>query len=271
MAEKNGATSGAASEHTVARLFARNRLLAALKLADRALLEPHLELVSLSYGEVLFEPGDDVVQSHFPLPGAMASLVVLMHDGRTAETATIGSEGAIGGIVSGGHKPAFARATVQLPGLALRVETARLEDAKQRSASLRDLFTRYADALLAQVLQSVACNALHTMEGRLCRWLLSTQARVGGDEVPLTQETLAEMLGVHRATMIRVARPLQERGLIRYRRGRIKFIDQTGLEKAACECHGAVARHFARVLPEVVPPLIAATTVASPEGGGEPV
>ncbi len=255
--ERNGGAPGGA----VLRHVARNRLLAALKPADRALLEPHLQLASLAYGEVLFEPGDDVLQTHFPLPGVMASLVIIMHDGRAAETATIGNEGAIGGIVSAGHKPAFARAAVQLPGLALRLETGRLEEAKQRSGSLRDLFNRYADALLAQVLQSVACNALHTMEGRLCRWLLSTQARVGGDELPLTQETLAEMLGVHRATMIRVARPLQERGLIRYRRGRIQFLDQAGLEQAACECHGAVARHFARVLPEVVPHLIAGAAV----------
>lgn len=258
--------TGAIADDGVTRHFVENRLLAALKPADRAHLEPHLQLAELAYGDVLFEPGDDVTQTHFPLPGVMASLVILMSDGRSAETATVGCEGAIGGIVSAGHKPAFARATVQLAGPALRVETARLEEVKSRSASLRDLFSRYADALLAQVLQSVACNALHTMEGRLCRWLLSTQARVGGDELALTQETLAEMLGVHRATLIRVARPLQDRGLIRYRRGRIKFIDQQGLEEAACECHTTVARHFARVLPEVVPQLIAGTALAPAEG-----
>lgn len=261
MAEKR-VRSRLPAENAVARRFGENRLLAALRAADRALLEPHLQLVDLAYGDVLFEPGDDVVQTHFPLPGVMASLVVLMSDGRGTETATVGCEGAIGGIVSAGHKPAFARASVQLAGPALRIDTVRLEEAKQRSASLRDLFSRYADALLAQVLQSVACNALHTMEGRLCRWLLSTQARVGGDELALTQETLAEMLGVHRATMIRVARPLQERGLIRYRRGRIRFLDQAGLEEAACECHGTVARHFARVLPEIVPQLVAGTSLA---------
>jgi len=265
LGRNKAARQASASADSVTRHFASNRLLAVLKPTDRALLEPHLQLVGLDYGEALFEPGDDVVQTHFPLPGTMVSLVVLTRNGRAAETATIGCEGAVGGIVSAGHKPAFTRAVVQLSGLALRLETAQLEEAKRRSASLRDLFARYADALLAQVLQSVACNALHTLEGRLCRWLLATQARVGGDEILLTQETLAEMLGVHRATMIRVARPLQERGLLSYRRGRIRFLDQAGLEDAACECHAAVARHFACVLPEVVPQLVAAAAGTDPD------
>ncbi len=143
-----------------------NRLIASLKPQDLSLLEPYLEPVVLSRGEILFDAGDDVVATYFPAAGTMASLVLPMADGRTVEAATIGREGAIGGIVSAGHKPAFARAVVQMPGTALRVEAARLDEAKDRSKTLRELIARYADALLAQVLQSVACNALHTIEHR---------------------------------------------------------------------------------------------------------
>ncbi|HEY7383883.1 MAG TPA: Crp/Fnr family transcriptional regulator [Beijerinckiaceae bacterium] len=233
----------------VARAFRNNRLLAALTASDRALLERRLRVIELPRGKVLFEPGEDVVETHFPVTRAMTSLVLTMKDGTAAEAATIGREGAVGGIVSAGHKPAFARAVVQIPGLAVRIETARIEEAKQCSPALRDLLTRYADALLAQVLQSVACNALHAMDERLCRCLLTIHDRVNADELPLTQEYLAGMLGVHRATVVRVAQPLQKEGLIRFSRGRITILNRKGLERAACECHAAVARHFARVLP----------------------
>lgn len=231
--------------------LAGNRLLGALAPGDREFVESFLELVHLGRGEVLVEPGDEVVQTHFPLPGAMISLVVELSSGQTVEAATVGREGAIGGIVSAGHKPAFARAVVQVAGLALRLETDRLEEAKERSPRLRDLFARYADALLAQVLQSVACNALHSIEARCSRWLLSTQDRVGGDEIVLTQEFLADMLGVHRTTVNGVAGALQEQGLIRYSRGRIAILDRPRLKQHSCECYAAVERHFARVLPEV--------------------
>lgn len=236
---------------SVTGYLAGNRLLQALAPEDRRFVEPFLELVHLGRGEVLVEPGDDVVQTYFPIPGAMISLVVELSSGQTVEAATVGREGALGGIVSAGHKPAFARAVVQVAGAALRLETDRLEEAKERSPRLRDLFARYADALLAQVLQSVACNALHPIEARCSRWLLSTQDRVGGDEIVLTQEFLADMLGVHRTTVNGVASALQEQGLIRYSRGRIAILDRPRLKQLSCECYSAVERHFARVLPEV--------------------
>ncbi len=226
-----------------------NRLIASLRPADLTLLEPHLEPVVLSRGEVLFEPGDDVVATYFPAAGTMASMVLPMADGRVVEAASIGREGAIGGIVSAGQKPAFARAVVQMPGTALRLDAARLDEAKDGSKTLRDLFARYADALLAQILQSVACNALHTIEQRYCRWLLMTQDRVGGTELLLTQEFLSEMLGVQRTTVTAAARALQERGAIQYRRGRIAILDRPKLERLACECHGVVRRHYERVMP----------------------
>src|ERR1700736_2947239 len=147
-----------------------------------------------------------------------------------------------------GHKPAFARAVTQIAGPALRIETARIEVAKQRSLVVRDLFDRYADVLLAQVLQSVVCNAFHPMRQRLARWLLMTQDRIASNELPLTQEFLAQMLGVHRSTVIRVAKLLQNDGVVRSARGRLTISNRAKLEKASCECYGAVARHYDRIL-----------------------
>lgn len=240
--------------HKVVReVLPLNRLLAALDPGDLALLEPHLAPVLLTRAAILFEAGDDVTACHFPCGATMVSLIVATPDGRVAETATIGCEGAVGGMVSQGHKPAFARAEVQIPGPALRLACERLEELKSASRSLRDVFARYADCMIAQVLQSVACNALHGLELRFCRWLLTTQDRVGGSSIPLTQEYLAEMLGVQRTTVTATARQLQMRGLIAYSRGRITVLDRSALEAAACGCHAAVIAHFERVLPGVYP------------------
>jgi len=235
-------------DENVRRHWSENRPLAAVPAIDRAMLEPHAEFVELARGQVLFQPEQDVVITHFPLTGSMAALVVVLEDGRTAEAASIGREGAIGGIVSAGNKPALSRAETQIAGPALRIETARIEIAKHRSLVVRDLFDRYADALLAQVLQSVVCNVFHPMQQRLARWLLMTQDRIGSNDLPLTQEYLAQMLGVHRSTMIRVARSLQDDGIIRNARGRLTVLDRAKLEKASCECYGAVARHYERIL-----------------------
>ena len=242
-----------AKAEAVARGIVGNRLLASLRPLDRALLEPYLEPVLLSKGQILFSPGDDVKHTHFPSVSAMTSLVIAMNDGRAAEAATIGREGAVGGIVSAGHKPAFAQAEVVLPGPALCLDIARLEEAKERSSALRELFARYADALLAQIMQSVACNALHPLHARCCRWLLTTQDRADSADIALTQEALAEMLGVQRTTVSTVAGALRDRGLIRYGRGQVTILDRPRLEAAACECYGAVRAHFERVLPEVKP------------------
>jgi len=233
----------------VRRRWSGNRLLAAVPVVERRLLEPHVQLVELAHRQVLFEPEEDVVTTHFPLTGTMAALVVTLEDGKTAEAASIGREGAIGGIVSAGHKPAFARAVTVIAGPALRIDTARIELTKEKSTVVRALFERYADALLAQVLQSVTCNAVHSQQQRLARWLLMTQDRVGSAELPLTQEVIGEMLGVHRSTVIRAARSLQRQGLIRYERGSVAVMDRAGLEQTACECYGAVVRHFKRIVP----------------------
>jgi CRP-like cAMP-binding protein len=228
-----------------------NRLLAALSPRDFVVLEPHLKSIRLTRGQVLFEPGDDVATTFFPCAGAMVSLLVVTRDGREVEAATIGREGAVGGIVSDGHKPAFGRAVVQIAGAALSIQTSDLEAAKAGSPRFADLFSRYADVLLAQMMQSVACNALHRVDERCARWLLASQDRTGDDIVHLTQEFLAEMLGVQRTTVTAVTSGLQARGLIRTRRGRIEILDRPGLERAACECYAAVEAHFAALLPEV--------------------
>jgi CRP-like cAMP-binding protein len=238
------------ADENVRRLWSANRLLAAVPAVDCALLEPYAQLVQLVHRQVLFEPEEDVVITHFPLTGTMAALVVVLEDGTTGEAATIGREGAIGGIVSGGHKPAFARAVTEIAGAAIRIETARIEVAKERSLAVRELFARYADALLAQILQSVTCNAVHSLQQRFARWLLMTSDQVGSAELPLTQQTIGAMLGVHRTSVMRVASALQNQGLIRYGRGRLTIVNRADLEQTACECYRAVARHAKRVAPK---------------------
>jgi CRP-like cAMP-binding protein len=140
---------------------------------------------------------------------------------------------------------------VQIGGPAYAIDTARLEEAKAQSAPLRDLLSRYADALLAQMMQSIACNALHSAEARCSRWLLATQDRVERSPIPLTQESLAEMLGVQRTTVTAVVKELQGRGLIHYTRGRVEIVDRDALERSACECYASVEKHFIRLMPAV--------------------
>ena len=228
-----------------------NRLLASTSSKERQLLLAHVEEVELASGTLLVESGDDVVHTYFPVSSAMVALILVMEDGSIAEAATVGREGAIGGIISAGHKPAFARAVVQIPGKCLKIETARLEEAKARSPRLHDLFARYADVLLAQVLQSVACNALHSLDKRCCRWLLMTRDRTGSDSLDITQEYIANMLGVQRTTVTRTLGQLARDGLLHQSRGRITIRSAAKLETAACECYRAVRRHTDRVLPEV--------------------
>jgi CRP-like cAMP-binding protein len=230
-----------------------NRLLAALKPRDLALIASGLETVSLKAGQILFNPGEDVDHICFPHRGMIASLVINLHDGACAETAMIGHEGAIGGLISEGEKPAFARGVVQIGGTAQRLPTDALEKAKQRSPALRDHFARYADCLLAQVLQSVACNAVHDFDARLARWLLTIQDRVGGDELHVTQDFISQMLGVQRTYTTRIVGELEQKGAIHRARGTILIVNRRKLERQACECYAYLRRHFERLLPGVYP------------------
>ncbi|GJE42262.1 Crp/Fnr family transcriptional regulator [Methylobacterium soli] len=225
-----------------------NLLLETLRAKDRALLVPYLELKEHQRGDVLFEVGEKVSCISFPCGQSVAALVITMRDGRTVETATVGHEGAIGGVVSQGYLPAFSRAVMQIGGPVLRMDAVHLQEAKKASLALRNLFTRYSDCLLAQVLQSVACNAVHPIEARCARWLLSLQDRIGGDVLPITHELLAELLGVQRTYLTRTLKTLQKQGLIQAGRGRIIVCNRVEMEKAACECHAAIKRHFQAVL-----------------------
>jgi len=229
----------------------QNRLLATLKSRDLALISPKLETISLKAGEVLFEPGEEIEHICFPDRGTIASLVLNLRDGASAETAMIGFEGAIGGIISEGEKPAFARGVVQIGGTALRLPTQVLDKAKRRSPALRDHFARYADCLLAQVLQSVACNAIHDFDARLARWLLTIQDRIGSDELRVTQDFISQMLGVQRTYTTRIVGKLQEKGAIQRSRGTITIINRRKLEHQSCECYFYLRRHFERLLPNI--------------------
>jgi CRP-like cAMP-binding protein len=230
-----------------------NRLLAALPPRDLDLLAPHLDRVTLPTRRVLFEPGDEVTHAHFPGAGTVVSLVGVLADGRTAEAAIVGCEGALGALISAGRKPASTRAVASVGGTALRIESARLEEAKHASPTLRDLLNRFCDALLAQVLQSVTCNALHGADARACRRLLDIQDRSLTDELPVTQENVAELLGVQRTTVTRVLADLATTGAIEPRRGRIVILNRNRLHAGACECYGSVRRHFECIAPGLYP------------------
>jgi CRP-like cAMP-binding protein len=227
--------------------FARNRLLATFSPESRALIEPYTTMVDLELATVIHARGDDVVNSYFPFGPTMVSLRLELQDGRTVEVASIGQEGAVGGIVSCGHAPAFAHAEVMVPGPALRIPMAKLEEVKARSGHIRNLFCRFSDYLLSQVMQSVACNAFHTIEARAGRWLLTAQDRAGS-RIELTQEAFAGLLGAQRTTVNAVARILQDEGLITSRRGMIQVIDRVGLKRRACECYDSIETHFGGII-----------------------
>jgi CRP-like cAMP-binding protein len=227
--------------------FATNRLLSTFPAEARALIEPFGTVVQLNTGETVHARGAYVRSTYFPIGPTMLSLVIDLSNDRSIEVATIGHEGAVGGIVSCGHAPAFGRAQVLVPGSALEVPMEALEDAKMRSGLIRNLFCRYSDYLLAQVMQSVACNSFHAIEQRAARWLLTAQDRAGST-IELTQEAFAALLGVQRTTVNAVIGTLQDEGLIATRRGLIRVIDRAGLKQRACECHDAVERHFAAVI-----------------------
>ena len=228
-------------------------LLRALRANDIARLLPSFELVELRSRQILYEPGDDVAHVYFPCGHALVSFVVSFDNGKEVEIALIGREGAVGGIVSQGRLPAFARSIVQFEGLALRMECAELEKAKLQSEALRHFFARYADCLMAQVFQCVACNAAHSIEQRVAKWMLAAIDRTGNLEIPLTQEQLSGMLGVGRSYIARVMQTLKERELIGVRRGKLRILDEKRLGAASCTCNEVVREHFDQVLKGVYP------------------
>jgi len=220
---------------------ASNLLLATLDAASLSLLEPHLRQVSLVQGQVLQEQEAPVEKVYFPVSGVI-SLISVMQGGEVVETAMVGREGAVGAFGGLGPWNAFTRAVVQLPGLAAVIPVAQFQAAVAQSDRIRNIVLRYKEAMLAQVQQTAACNALHHLEERLARWLLQALDRSDGSNLPLTQDLISQMLAVRRTTVTLIAGKLQEVGLISYRRGHIEIVDRLKLEEAACECYHTIRR-----------------------------
>jgi CRP-like cAMP-binding protein len=225
----------------------RNRFLSALSQADLAALAPHLKDCLLEKGQSLHELGEPYEYIYFPHSG-LVSLVAVMGNGETIETALVGRESAIALTAGLGSRIAVNRAVVQLPGSAARTTASRFAALVEQSPTLRDMTVRHGEALLAQVQQTVACNIMHDVESRLCKWLLQARERVGTDTLPLTHEFLGQMLGVRRSTVTLVARVLQSAGMIHYRRGNITIRDARALEEASCECFGLVRNQTQHLL-----------------------
>jgi CRP-like cAMP-binding protein len=227
--------------------FAGNRLLSTFSREDRALIEPFGTMVELKTGAVVFDRGDEVMASLFPVGPTLISIVIDLSAGRTVEAVLIGRRGAVGGIISCGQAPAFAQAMVLVGGPAFSVPMEALEDAKGRSPFIANLFCRFSDYLLAQAMQSVACNAFHSIPERAARWLLHAQDRTG-DRIELTQQALAGLLGVQRTTVNAVSQSLEEEGLITTGRGVIRVADRAGLMRRSCECYRLLEDHFGAVI-----------------------
>lgn len=231
-----------------------NNLLRRLNAADYALLEPHLTDDDTRAGELLYNPGDNVQTVHFPCGPTLVSYMVPNEDGRDVETVLIGREGAVGGIVSHGFLPAYTRITVKFGGPLVRLAVGKLDAAQATSPSLRNIFARYADCMLAQIFQSTACNAIHSIEQRTAKWIVSAMERTNGDHtVPLTHEQLATLLGVGRSYASRVIQTFKAQGVLDTRRGAILVRDPAALGAHACLCNDSVKTHFEEVLKGVYP------------------
>ncbi len=224
-----------------------NRLLASLAREDFQALRPHLKPVQLAQGLVVFEPGQEVRQIYFPHSGVI-SLVVGLSDGVFIEAAMVGRDGVVGASAALNGRMSLYKAIVQLPGNGSVVDAARVEALADKNKAFRTQLIRHEQVILAQAQQSAACNAKHSVEARMCRWLLHLRDLSGADQFPITHEFLAQMLGVRRTSVTLVVKPLQEKGLIVPRRGQMHVADVEGLRKSACECYGRVKHYYDRLL-----------------------
>jgi CRP-like cAMP-binding protein len=220
-----------------------NRLLGALETVSRKRIDPHLEPVKLKLGAVVCEAGGLLKHAYFP-QGGVLSLLTVLENGSAIETANIGREGAFGLFAAMYSRVSFNRCLVQLEGTMLRCPIELLQSEFKHSEHVRNLFVSYSETLLSQVQQTVACNALHTTEERMCRWLLMMHDRAEGEALPYTHEFLSHMLGANRKSVTLAAQSMQTAGLISYRRGAIQVLDRPGLEKASCECYAIVKERF---------------------------
>ena len=223
-----------------------NRFLARLPETDYRRLLPFLQPVDLPIGKVIYEPGGPIEYAYFPT-GAVLSALTVMLDGNAIEVATIGNEGMVGHFGLNGRTSPH-RVIVQIEDGGLRIAARTLEQQGQNDGPLKDLLAAYNIAFMVQVSQSVACNGLHPLVQRCCRWLLMSRDRVGSDELRLTHEYLAIMLGARRASVTEALRPLQEEGLVRSHRGLLTILDGVGLEGRSCECYQVVRNEYDRLL-----------------------
>lgn len=225
----------------------QNRLIAALPAEVLERIEPHLEQVSLSLGQVLCESGASLQYIYFPLT-AIVSLHYVMENGASAEVAGVGNEGVLGIALLMGGNTMPCLATVQAAGDSYRLKTRLVIEEFNRAGAMMRLMLRYTQALMTQITQTAVCNRHHSIEQQLCRWLLLTTDRLPGNELTITQELIATMLGVRREGITEAAGKLQRAGLISYRRGHITVLDRSGLEASVCECYQVVKTEFFRLL-----------------------
>lgn len=249
----------------------RNHLLAALPEDEYARLSSHLELVSLPLGHVVYESGTQMRHAYFPAT-AIVPLLYVMEDGASAEIAVVGNEGVVGVSLFMGGETTPSRAIVQSAGDAYRLPKQLLKDEFYRAGPMQKLLLRYTQALLTQMAQTAVCYRHHSVDKQLCRWLLLSLDRQDSNELSMTQELIANMLGVRREGVTEAAGKLQKAGLIEYRRGHITVLDRAGLEERVCECYGVVRKEFDRLLPHVATEpshrLFAGSPKVAPRGQG---
>ena len=225
-----------------------NHLLAALPAPEWKRLLPHIEAVELPLGMVLYESGSILSHVYFPAT-SIISLLYVMEDGDSAEIAVVGNEGVVGISIFMGGGSTPSRAVVQSAGHGFRLKADFMRDEFQRNGPVMHLFLRYTQALITQMAQTAVCNRHHSLDQQLCRWLLLSMDRLHGNELVMTQELIANMLGVRREGVTEGATKLQRAGLIRYARGRITVLDRPGLEQRTCECYRVVKKEYDRLLP----------------------
>jgi CRP-like cAMP-binding protein len=225
-----------------------NGLLSALPAAVTDSWVPHLETVDMELGQVVYEAGAELTHVYFPTT-AIVSLLYVMENGASAEIAVVGNEGIVGVAIFMGGTSTLGRAVVQSAGRCFRLKADIVEQEFNRASAVLRLLLRYTQALLTQMIQTAACNRHHNLHQQLCRWLLLSLDRLPNHELVMTQELIANMLGVRREGVTEAAGKLQKEGLIRYQRGHITVLDRPGLEKCTCECYSVVRKEYERLLP----------------------
>jgi CRP-like cAMP-binding protein len=230
----------------------QNHLLAALPPSEFKRIAPHLELVAMSLGDVLYESGGQLKHVYFPTD-SIVSLLYVMENGASAEIAVVGNEGILGISLFMGGETTPSRAVVQSEGFGYRLMAKHLKLEFNRAGPMMHLLLRYTQALITQMSQTAVCNRHHSVDQQLCRWLLLSLDRLAANELTMTQELIANMLGVRREGVTEAAGKLRDAGIIHYSRGHIKVLDRPGLEQHVCECYAVVRKEFDRLLSDIPP------------------